>query len=97
VQIVSDLYSRPNALDGLASKGVHAKVTEAEADTCVVWTYMLAADIVRHRRRNVGTTSRYRLRLPTKAKQRMVRMPLDTDTLPTQRPIGGRPSARKTL
>jgi hypothetical protein len=47
VQIVSDLYSRLDALDGLASKGVHAKVTEAEADTCVVWTYMLAADIVR--------------------------------------------------
>jgi hypothetical protein len=47
VQIVSDLYSRLNALDGLASKGVHDKVTEAEAETCVVWTYMLAGDIVR--------------------------------------------------
>jgi hypothetical protein len=47
VQIVSDLYSRLNALDGLASKGVHDKVTQAEAETCVVWTYMLAGDIVR--------------------------------------------------
>jgi len=46
-QIVSDLYSRLNALDGLASKGVHDEVTQAEAETCVVWTYMLAGDIVR--------------------------------------------------
>lgn len=46
-QIVSDLYSRVNALDGLASKGVHDNVTQAEAETCVVWTYMLAGDIVR--------------------------------------------------
>jgi len=47
VQIVSELYSRLNALDGLASKGVHDDVTQAEAETCVVWTYMLAGDIVR--------------------------------------------------
>ena len=46
VQIVGDLYSRLNALDGLASKGVHDEVTQAEAETCVVWTYMLAGDIV---------------------------------------------------
>jgi hypothetical protein len=47
VQIVGDLSSRLNALDGLANKGVHAEVTQAEAETCVVWTYMLAGDIVR--------------------------------------------------
>lgn len=47
VQVVTDLYSRLNALDGLASKGVHDDVTQAEAETCVVWTYMLAGDIVR--------------------------------------------------
>ncbi|MCV7103414.1 hypothetical protein [Mycobacterium palustre] len=47
MQIVSDLYTRLNALDGLASKGVHDKITQAEAETCVVWTYMLAGDIVR--------------------------------------------------
>ncbi|WP_431233779.1 hypothetical protein ACQ856_03540 [Mycolicibacterium psychrotolerans] len=47
VQIVTDLSSRLNALDGLASKGVHDDVTQAEAETCVVWTYMLAGDIVR--------------------------------------------------
>lgn len=46
-QIVSDLSSRLNALDGLANKGVHDDVTQAEAEICVVWTYMLAADIVR--------------------------------------------------
>jgi hypothetical protein len=47
VRIVGDLYGRLDALDGLASKGVHDKVTQAEAETCVVWTYMLAGDIVR--------------------------------------------------
>ncbi|MCV7100728.1 hypothetical protein [Mycobacterium palustre] len=46
-QIVSDLTSRLNALDGLANKGVHDVVTQAEAEVCVVWTYMLAGDIVR--------------------------------------------------
>jgi hypothetical protein len=46
-QIVGDLSSRLNALDGLANKGVHAEVTQAEAEACVVWTYMLAGDIVR--------------------------------------------------
>lgn len=46
-QIVGDLYGRLDALDGLASKGVHDEVTQAEAETCVVWTYMLAGDIVR--------------------------------------------------
>ncbi|MCX2712230.1 hypothetical protein [Mycolicibacterium sp. J2] len=47
VQIVGDLSNRLNSLDGLASKGVHGDVTQAEAETCVVWTYMLAGDIVR--------------------------------------------------
>jgi predicted house-cleaning noncanonical NTP pyrophosphatase (MazG superfamily) len=47
VQLVSELSNRLNALDGLASKGVHDEVTQAEAETCVVWTYMLAGDIVR--------------------------------------------------
>ncbi|WP_064870963.1 hypothetical protein [Mycolicibacterium setense] len=47
VQIVGYLSSRLNALDGLANNGVRAEVTQAEAETCVVWTYMLAGDIVR--------------------------------------------------
>ncbi|WP_157000490.1 hypothetical protein [Leucobacter komagatae] len=41
------LGNRLKSLDSLASKGVHDKVTAAEAETCIVWTYLLAADIVR--------------------------------------------------
>lgn len=41
------LGARLKALDALASKGVHANVTAPEAETCVVWTYLMAADLVR--------------------------------------------------
>lgn len=41
------LGARLKSLDSLASKGVHDEVTAAEAETCIVWTYLLAADIVR--------------------------------------------------
>ncbi len=41
------LGQRLKSLDSLASKGVHDEVSTAEAETCVVWTYLLAADIVR--------------------------------------------------
>lgn len=41
------LGARLKSLDALASKGVHDDVTAAEAETCVVWTYMLAADLIR--------------------------------------------------
>ncbi|MDR1634131.1 MAG: hypothetical protein LBS27_04270 [Bifidobacteriaceae bacterium] len=41
------LGPRLESLDKLASKGVHSEVTAAEAEICVVWTYLLAADLVR--------------------------------------------------
>lgn len=41
------LGARLKSLDSLASKGVHDDVTAAEAETCVVWTYLLAADLIR--------------------------------------------------
>jgi hypothetical protein len=34
-------------LDSLANKGVHDDVSATEAETRIVWTYLLAADIVR--------------------------------------------------
>lgn len=39
--------TRLNKLDSLASKGVHGDVGVAEAEACVVWTFMLAADLLR--------------------------------------------------
>ncbi|RFA14516.1 hypothetical protein B7R22_09860 [Subtercola boreus] len=44
---LSDLGSRLTALDNLASKGVHTAVSAAEAEMSVVWTYLLAADLMR--------------------------------------------------
>lgn len=44
---IASFGSRLKSLDSLASKGVHDKVTVGEAETCVVWTYMLAADLLR--------------------------------------------------
>ncbi|MGI5506440.1 hypothetical protein [Lentzea sp. CA-135723] len=41
------LGSRLKSLDSLASKGVHDEVSASEAETCIIWTYLLAADIVR--------------------------------------------------
>jgi hypothetical protein len=39
--------ARLKSLDSLANKGVHDDVSAAEAETCMIWTYLLAADIVR--------------------------------------------------
>lgn len=44
---LDSLGSRLKSLDSLASKGVHDKVTVSEAETCVLWTYLLAGDLVR--------------------------------------------------
>lgn len=44
---LDSLGARLRSLDSLASKGVHDTVSSAEAETCIVWTYLLAADIVR--------------------------------------------------
>jgi len=43
---VTDLGSRLDALDGLASKGVHAKATLDEAHTCIFQTYLLAGSLL---------------------------------------------------
>jgi hypothetical protein len=43
---LNDLGKRLNTLDALASKGVHAAPSMAEAQTCVVQTYFLAGDIL---------------------------------------------------
>lgn len=45
--VLDNLGARLRSLDSLASKGVHDEVTTAEAETCVIWTYLMAADIVR--------------------------------------------------
>ena len=44
---LGSLGSRFKSLDDLASKGVHSNLSMAEADSCVTWTYMLAADLLR--------------------------------------------------
>lgn len=44
---IQSLGARLTALDSLASKGVHDDVSLAEAETCIVWTYLLAGDILR--------------------------------------------------
>lgn len=44
--IIGDLGKRLNALDALASKGVHASPSLDEAHTCVVQTYLLAGDLL---------------------------------------------------
>ncbi|MET3367235.1 UNVERIFIED_CONTAM: hypothetical protein ABIE34_000456 [Jeotgalibacillus campisalis] len=38
---------RISNLDSMANKGVHRDVTAAEAEQCVIWTFMLAADLLR--------------------------------------------------
>ncbi|MGQ5694420.1 hypothetical protein ACSVIA_14155 [Rhodococcus erythropolis] len=43
---VTELGSRLDALDGLASKGVHAKATLDEAHTCIFQTYLLAGSLL---------------------------------------------------
>jgi len=44
---IQSLGARLTSLDGLASKGVHDDVSLAEAEACIVWTYLLAGDILR--------------------------------------------------
>jgi hypothetical protein len=44
--VISQLASRLNSLDGLASKGVHADPSIDEARTCVAQTYFLAGDLL---------------------------------------------------
>jgi hypothetical protein len=44
---IETLAVRLKALDALASKGVHDKVSADEAETCVVWTYLMAGDLLR--------------------------------------------------
>ncbi|WP_311215201.1 MULTISPECIES: hypothetical protein [unclassified Arthrobacter] len=34
-------------LDAMANKGVHSDVTVSEAEQCLIWTFMLAADLLR--------------------------------------------------
>jgi hypothetical protein len=44
---IAVLGTRLKSLDDLASKGVHSEVPTSEAEACVTWTYMLAADLLR--------------------------------------------------
>jgi hypothetical protein len=44
---LKSLGERLSALDSLASKGVHATVTRAEVDICVVQTYLMVGDVLR--------------------------------------------------
>lgn len=57
---LDSLGQRLRALDGLASKGVHAKVNATEVDTCVVQTYLMVGEVLRI---NAGT-SPHDARLP---------------------------------
>lgn len=45
--LLDQLGTRLSNLDSLASKGVHDDVSVREAEMCVLWTYMLAGDLVR--------------------------------------------------
>ena len=45
--VLAALGNRLKSLDSLTSKGIHDNMSAAEAETCIVWTYLLAADIVR--------------------------------------------------
>lgn len=44
--VITDLGKRLDALDGMASKGVHTVASLDEAQTCVVQTYLLAGDLL---------------------------------------------------
>lgn len=44
--VITDLGKRLDALDSMASKGVHADASVAEAQTCIVQTYLLAGDLL---------------------------------------------------
>jgi len=49
VNNITALGTRLKSLDDLASKGVHSEISRSEAESCVSWTYMLAADLLRVR------------------------------------------------
>lgn len=44
---VEELGARLDAINDLAAKGVHADVSSAEVDQCIVQTYMLTGDLLR--------------------------------------------------
>lgn len=44
---ISDLGNRIDSLQDLSSKGVHADVSEFEANMCVIQTYLLVGDLLR--------------------------------------------------
>jgi hypothetical protein len=46
---LADFGRRLDALNELSSKGVHAKVTQAEVDLCLIRTYLFAGDLMRVR------------------------------------------------
>jgi hypothetical protein len=46
LSVITDLGKRLDTLDSLASKGVHADASLAEAQTCLVQTYLLAGDLL---------------------------------------------------
>jgi hypothetical protein len=46
---LADFGNRLDALNELASKGVHAKVTQADVDVCVIRTYLFVGDLMRLR------------------------------------------------
>lgn len=51
---LEDVAARLDALNALASKGVHTDVTSYEVDTCVVQTYLVVADVLRIRERSAS-------------------------------------------
>lgn len=53
--VLKDVAGRLDALNALASKGVHADVTTYEVDTCVVQTYLVVADVLRIRERALAS------------------------------------------
>lgn len=46
-ETMRSLGARLQRLNELSSKGVHDEVDQVEAETCVMWTYLTAADILR--------------------------------------------------
>ena len=46
-ETLRSLGSRLQRLNELSSKGVHDDVSRAEAETCIMWTYLTAADFLR--------------------------------------------------
>jgi hypothetical protein len=46
-EALRSLGSRLERLNELSSKGVHDEISKTEAETCVMWTYLTAADFLR--------------------------------------------------